>query len=423
MRPLPTFPDALRFWTKLGFISFGGPAGQIAVMQHELVDRRGWIGQDAFLQALNFCMLLPGPEAQQLATYIGWKLHGVRGGLAAGILFVLPGALILYALAWIAAAHGDTALVGAVFAGLKPVVVALVLHAICRIGRKALRSGLAVALAVAAFAAIEFAHVPFPAVVLVAGVVGWLMARHQPPVDPGAAENDNVASAPKATGGLALRMAVIYVVLLVVPLGVVVALAGPVPFLALGQFFTQAAFVTFGGAYAVLPYVADAAVNNFHWLSSGEMINGLALAETTPGPLILVLQYVGFFAGWNAPGELSPLAAATLGAAVTTYATFLPSMFLILIGAPYVERIARVSAARGALAAITAAVVGVIATLAWFFARQVIFTHRDGVGGVDFIALAAIILAFGVLLRFKISLHWIVLAGALLGLARAQWAF
>ncbi len=420
MRPLPTFPDALRFWTKLGLISFGGPAGQIAVMQHELVDRRGWIGQDAFLQALNFCMLLPGPEAQQLATYIGWKLHGVRGGLAAGILFVLPGALILYALAWIAAAHGDAALVSAVFAGLKPVVVALVLHAICRIGRKALKGPLAIGLAIAAFAAIEFVHVPFPAVVLVAGVTGWLAARQKPET------NGNVApfaSAP-ATGRRALSMMILYVVLLVVPLGVVVALAGPDPFLALGRFFTQAAFVTFGGAYAVLPYVADAAVNKFHWLSSGEMINGLALAETTPGPLILVLQYVGFFAGWNAPGAMSPLAAATLGAAVTTYATFLPSIFLILIGAPYVERIARIKAARGALAAITAAVVGVIATLAWFFARQVVFTQSDSIGGgVDFIALATIVVAFGVLLRFKISLHWVVLAGALLGLARAEWAF
>ena len=416
MTPLPTFSEALRFWLKLGFISFGGPAGQIAVMQHELVDQRRWIGQDAFLQALNFCMLLPGPEAQQLATYIGWKLHGIRGGLAAGILFVVPGALILYALAWIAAARGDTTLVGAIFAGLKPVVVALVLHAVWRIANKSLRTGIAAALAVGAFAAVELAHVPFPFVVLAAGTIGWLMARHL-----SAAENsDPLPIAGEATWARVLRMAALYAVLLIVPVGAVVALAGPDPFLPLARFFTQAAFVTFGGAYAVLPYVADAAVNNFHWLSPDQMINGLALAETTPGPLILVLQYVGFFAGWNAPGVLSPLTAATLGAAVTTYATFLPSIFLILIGAPYVERIARVKAARGALAAIAAAVVGVIATLAVFFAKQVIFTPA---GDVDVVAIVAIVLALGVLVRFKLSLHWVVLAGGLLGLARAQWGF
>ena len=419
--PLPNFIQALQFWVKLGFISFGGPAGQIAVMQHELVDRRQWFAQEAFLQALNFCMLLPGPEAQQLATYLGWKLHGLKGALAAGILFVLPGALILYGLAWIAAAHGDTAFIGAAFNGLKPVVVALVFHALWRIGRRTLTNGVAISLALAAFAAVEFAGIPFPLVVLAAGLIGWLRARRQAQKQ----EQGLNAALPEALRGRAaatrlLRMLLTYLALLIVPVGVVIALAGPAPFLALARFFTQAALVTFGGAYAVLPYVADAAVNDFQWLSPGEMMNGLALAETTPGPLILVLQYVGFFAGWNAPGTLSPITAATLGAVVTTYATFLPSIFLILMGAPYVEHLARVKTAAGALSAITAAVVGVIATLGIFFARQVALASD---GTVDVVAGLAAAIAFIALLRLKGGLHWVVLAGILFGLARSEFGF
>ena len=412
-KPSPTFREALRFWFTLGFINFGGPAGQISIMQTELVDRRGWIEQDAFLRALNFCMLLPGPEAQQLATYIGWKLHGLKGALAAGVLFVVPGALLLFGLAWIAAAHGDTTLVSAVFAGLKPVVVALVLHAVWRIGKRVLRDGTAVALAVAAFAAVELAHVPFPLVVVAAGIFGWLRPAAQ--VAPAATAFDGRAAVKRILG-----LAVLYVVMLLVPLALVVFLAGPDPYLTLGRFMTQAAFVTFGGAYAVLPYVADAAVNQFHWLSADEMINGLALAETTPGPLILVLQYVGFFTGWNAGGAISPLAAAGIGAGVATYTTFLPSIFLILAGAPYIERIAGIRKAAGALTAITAAVVGVIATLGVFLGRQVIFTRT---GEADIVAILAILIAFAALVRFKIELHWVVLAGALFGLARATLIF
>ena len=412
MLPCPTFGAALRFWAKLGFISFGGPAGQIAIMQHELVDRRGWVGQGAFLQALNLCMLLPGPEAQQLATYIGWKLHGLKGGILAGILFVLPGAVCLYGLAWLAAAHGDTVVVGAIFAGLKPVVVALVLHALWRIGRKTLNTWLAAGLAAGAFVAGEFLSVPFPLVILIAGFTGWFVSRKSQ------AEHALVGATTSVGWRYVAGMILAYAVLLIVPLGAVVAVVGPTPFLTLGRFFTQAAFVTFGGAYAVLPYVADAAVNHFQWLRPDQMINGLALAETTPGPLILVLQYVGFFAGWNAPGSLSPLAAATIAAAVTTYATFLPSIFLILTGAPYVERISNFKGARGALAAITASVVGVIGTLALFFARQVVF----GEGGqVDVVAVLAVAAAFVMLVRFKLDLHWVVLAGAIFGLGRSGW--
>jgi chromate transporter len=413
MTAVPSFSEALRFWFKLGFISFGGPAGQIAVMQHELVDQRRWIGQQPFLQALNFCMLLPGPEAQQLATYLGWKFHGLKGGIAAGVLFVLPGALVLFALSWLAAAHGDTALVSAVFSGLKPVVVALVLHAVWRIAGRTLTTAVAAGLALAAFIAVEIAGVPFPLVVLVAGLIGWMTARGK------ASAAETEAPLPGHTARAAwlrmLRMAIAYAALLVIPVAALAAIAGPEPFLALARFFTQTAFVTFGGAYAVLPYVADGAVNQFGWLTSDEMINGLALAETTPGPLILVLQYVGFFAGWNAPGQLSPLTAATIGAALTTYTTFLPSIFLILIGAPYVERISRFRPAAGALAAITAAVVGVIMTLAMFFVREVIFTND----AIDIVAALAAVAAFVVLVRFKVSLHWVVAAGALLGLARA----
>ncbi len=412
MTDTPSYRDALRFWITLGFISFGGPAGQIAVMQHELVDRRKWIGQEAFLQALNFCMLLPGPEAQQLATYVGWKLHGLKGALTAGILFVLPGAVLLYALAWVAAAHGDTAIVGAVLNGLKPVVVALVLHAVWRIGRRTLKTWIALGLALMAFVALEMMHLPFPVIVLGAGLVGWITAK------PGTALAEAFD-----TRGMARRLgklAVTYLALLAIPVAIVVAFAGQQPFLTLARFFTQSAFVTFGGAYAVLPYVADAAVNHFQWLSSADMINGLALAETTPGPLILVLEYVGFFAGWNSGGALSPLAAATLGALVTLYATFLPSIFLILAGAPYIEGIAKIKTAAGALSAITAAVVGVIATLAVFVARQVVFKTE---GGIDVPGLLAILVAFVVLVRFKAGLHWVVLAGAAFGLARAYAGF
>lgn len=414
MNGSPTYREALRFWVTLGFISFGGPAGQIAVMQHELVDRRKWIGQETFLQALNFCMLLPGPEAQQLATYIGWKLHGLKGALTAGILFVLPGAILLYALAWIAAAHGDTAIVGAVLTGLKPVVVALVLHAVYRIGRRTLKTCVALGLAVCAFTALEYAHLPFPAVVLAAGLVGWITAKKKA-VDEPAPTFDSRGMARRL-----LKLAAIYVALLVIPVGIVVAIAGPQPFLTMARFFTQAAFVTFGGAYAVLPYVADAAVNHFQWLTAADMVNGLALAETTPGPLVLVLEYVGFFAGWNAGGPLSPIAAASIGAVVTTYATFLPSIMLILAGAPYIEGISKIRSAAGALSAITAAVVGVIATLAVFIARQVVFRPE---GGINIVGLAAIVVAFAALLRFKIGLHWLVLAGAAFGLARTYIGF
>jgi len=411
----PTFGEALRFWLKLGFISFGGPAGQIAIMQHELVDVRRWIGQGAFLRALNFCMLLPGPEAQQLATYVGWRLHGIKGALAAGILFVLPGALILYALAFVAAAYGEVAPVAAIFDGLKPVVIAIVAHAVWRIGKRTLHGWIAVVIAAASFLAISVAHIPFPLVVLAAAVIGIVVNRryanafsvgHEIETAPGPILGQRVL--PRL-----IKMVAIYAALLVVPVAFVIAIAGPQPFLTIARFFTQSAFVTFGGAYAVLPYVADAAVHRFQWLDADQMINGLALAETTPGPLILVLQYVGFFAGWNA-GTPTPLLAATLGAAIATYATFLPSIMFILTGGPYIERLTRIKSAAAALGAITAAVVGVILSLTVFLARNVLIAD----GKPEWFNIAVALIALGVLIKFNPRLHWLVAAGAMLGLAR-----
>jgi len=415
MVPVPSFSEALRFWVKLGFISFGGPAGQISIMQHELVDQRRWIDQQSFLQGLNFCMLLPGPEAQQLATYIGWKLHGIKGGLAAGILFVLPGAVILYLLAWLAAVHGDAALVRAVFDGLKPVVLAVVVHAVWRISQRTLNSGMAFVLAIGAFMALEIGRVPFPLVVVTAGAVGWIAARLSKPEELTHRPSDVVPINDRSVLRRLAGMALLYFGLLMIPIGVVIAFAGPEPYLGLSKFFTKAAFVTFGGAYAVLPYVADVAVNQFQWISPDQMINGLALAETTPGPLILVLQYVGFFAGWNNAGDMHPLATASLAAIVTTYATFLPSIFLIVAGAPYIARISAIRSAAGALAAITAAVVGVIATLAFFLGRQVIVSAS---GQLDLVSTGLAVAALVLLTWHKIKIHWLVMLGGLVGLGR-----
>jgi chromate transporter len=416
----PSYAQALRYWLKLGCINFGGPAGQIALMQHDLVDRLKWIAPRAFMNGLNFCMLLPGPEAQQLATYIGWRLHGVKGALTAGILFVLPGALALFALSWLAAAHGDAPLVAAAFDGLKPVVVAIVAHALWKIAKRSLTTWPIALISAVAFLAIEVAHVPFPAVILVAGGIGWISARW-PVSGLASAGVPRASMAPPAHEPLRLGrivgLATLFVVLLATVVGLTVGWFGRAPFLDLAWLMTKAAFVTFGGAYAVLPYVADAAVNQFGWLDAAAMIDGLALAETTPGPLILVLQYVGFFAGWNAAGSgvtaLTPLAAAVIGSTLATYVTFLPSFFFILIGAPLVERIAGHAQAAAALATITAAVVGVIATLAVFFAQKVIVVD----GQIDVTAVAIALVALAALLRLNLGVHWLVVGGAIIGIA------
>ncbi len=418
--PRPSFREALRFWFKLGCISFGGPAGQIAIMQTELVDRRRWIAQDAFLRGLSFCTLLPGPEAQQLATYIGWRLHGLKGGLVAGGLFVLPGALILLLLSWIATTGRDTPAVAAVFNGLKPVVIAIVAHAVWRIGKRTLKGWQAVALAAAAFIGINVLRIDFPWIVLAAGAIGWLAAQAgaSPFVSGahgGAVPIDDDLPLP-AFWPRAARIAAIYLVLLALGIGAVFAMFGTRPFLDIAELFTKAAFVTFGGAYAVLPYVAEEAVRSYAWLSRLEMLDGLALAETTPGPLILVLQYVGFFAAWNATPGPGHLSAAIAGAALTTWVTFLPSFAMVLLGAPYIERLHGDARIGSALGAITAAVVGVILNLAVFLAEAVFIPIP---GQFDWIAIMVAIAALAALIRFNLAMHWLVIAGAAYGIARA----
>jgi chromate transporter len=417
----PSFSRALRFWLKLGCMGFGGPAAQIAMMQSELVDRLRWIDQRAFLRGLNFCTLLPGPEAQQLATYAGWRLHGLRGGIAAGALFVLPGALVLLALSWLLAAGRDLPAVAAVFDGLKPVVVAIVAHAALRIGRRALASWQAWALAAAAFVALFALRIDFPWVVLGAGLVGWLAGRAG--ASPFVAARPPGAEAPApeapAPGGFWRRLAIVaaaYLVLLAIPVAACIHVLGSEPFLDIAVLFTKAAFVTFGGAYAVLPYVAEHAVRDLGWLSPAQMLDGLALAETTPGPLILVLQYVGFLAAWNASAPEAKLVAAIAGAALTTWTTFLPSFALVLLGAPWIERLHADARIGSALAAITAAVVGVVANLAVFLALAVLLPAGKA---VDWISIAAAVAAFLVLARWSPGIHWMVVAGAALGAARA----
>ncbi len=413
----PPFGAFCLYWLRLGLTSFGGPAGQIAMMQSELVERRGWIDQTRFLHALNFCLLLPGPEAQQLATYVGWRMHGVRGGLAAGGLFVLPGALVLLGLSWLAAAHGDTGLIGAVFDGIKPAVVAIVLAAVWRMGQRTLKGPAAVALAAAAFLGLFALALPFPLVIGAAALVGGVAAArghdwfaHPHPT--------NSASLPPDTAPRPARLLVLvllFALLWAVPVGAVLLLFGDEPWRGVAALFTKAAFVTFGGAYAVLPYIAQQAVEIQGWLSPREMVDGLALAETTPGPLILVTQYVGFFAGWNHPGALTPFQAGALGAALTTYVTFLPCFLFIFAGAPYVERLIHNRLAAGALAAIAAAVVGVILNLGVYLGLAVLLPD----GKPDLGAWAIMAIALYALTRRGIAIHWVVLAGAAAGLVQA----
>ncbi|MBM3538480.1 MAG: chromate efflux transporter [Alphaproteobacteria bacterium] len=419
--PAPSFNEALRFWFKLGWISFGGPAGQIAIMQTELVDRRRWIDQRLFLSGLNFCTLLPGPEAMQLATYIGWRLHGLKGGIVAGSLFVLPGAAIMLLLSWLAAAYGDVPLVASLFYGLKPVVIAIIAGAVWRIGNRALKGWPAVAIAAAAFVAIYFAGIDFPWIVLAAGLIGWVAGLQGSTVFASGHGHDKAEDS--AVNGIAVApverpmfrlvgMSAIFVALLIVPIALALLLFGAEPFADVANLFTKAAFVTFGGAYAVLPYVAEEAVNTYGWLTADEMLNGLALAETRPGPLILVLQYVGFFAGWKFPGALAPESAAILAAAIATYCTFLPSFWFVLSAAPWIHSIHESAKLSSALGAITAAVVGVILNLGVFLAGGVILPG----GRPDLFAVIVALAAFGVMIRWKPEIHWLVAGGATAGL-------
>ena len=388
------FGAAVRAWFAISLQTFGGPAGQIAVMQRELVERRRWIGQRRFLHALSFCTLLPGPEAQQLSIYIGWLLNGVRGGLVAGVLFVLPGVVALLGLSVLYVAHGDTEAVRGLFAGLAPAVLAVVAYAVVRLGRSALRHPALVALAAAAFLALTVFGVAFPVVVAVAAVVGWGLGRWVPdtiasPADAsptaGASDAGDAAGAAPLVPDDALyseqpsrrHSLVVLAVGLVawgVPVGLVLALTGAgSAFTEQSLFFSGAALVTFGGAYAVLAYVAQQAVEVYGWLGPGEMVRGLALAESTPGPLIMVVQFVAFVGAYRDPGPLDPWAAAVLAALLTTWVTFVPCFVLIFLGAPYVERLRGNRALTAALTGILAAVVGVIANLAVYFALHTLF--------------------------------------------------
>ncbi|HZM69285.1 MAG TPA: chromate efflux transporter [Candidatus Cryosericum sp.] len=437
------FAAAFRFWLKLGFISFGGPAGQIAIMHRELVERRRWIGEQRFLHALNYCMLLPGPEAQQLAIYIGWLLHRVPGGLVAGALFVLPSVAILLALSFVYAAFGHMPLVAALFAGVKPVVVAIVVEAVMRIGRRALRRGWHIAIAAAAFVAIYLLHVSFPLIVLGAAAAGLALGRPRRVrpdapgtvgelATPGAVVAPAAASEPFVIGdeapspphalpsrGRAFRTLAAGVILWLAPFALLAAARGRQDLLAQEYlFFTRAALVTFGGAYSVLAYVTQAAVESYGWITHAQAIDGLALAESTPGPLIMVLQFIGFMAGWNHPGAGPQATEAVLSAFVTTWTTFLPCFVFIFLGAPWIEVLRGHQGLAGALSGVTAAVVGIILNLALVFGAAVI-VPRGLAGGVAWFPAAVAALAFAILHRFGPNVLWAVLAGALAGLARA----
>lgn len=421
------FREALAFWVRLGFVNFGGPTGQIALMHTELVERRGWIDERRFLHALNFAMLLPGPEAHQLAIYIGWLLNGSAGALVAGLFFLLPAFVLMVALSWIFAVHGDVAWVSGVFEGLAWGVVGIVAAALLRIGSKTLTGPVPIAIAATAFMSLFVFGVPFPLVVLGAGALGLLAARSFAPTAPEDVVGPEVERV-RPTLARTARVLVVGLAIWLVPLGLVVA-ADPEGVLAQeAVFFATMALVTFGGAYAVLSYVQQAAVVRFGWLSSSEMAVGLSLAETTPGPLILTVVFVGFLAAYRDPGSLPAGAAGLAGALVTAWATFVPSFLFIFLGAPSVERLRDRVRLAGALAAITAAVVGVVANLAVVFATSVLFEevgtatpfgHEIAVPELSsFVPLAAVVAvaSFVAIRRFRVGVAWVVLGAGAVGL-------
>ena len=431
----PSFPQALRFWLQLGFVSFGGPAGQIALMHQELVERRRWISERRYLHALNYCMVLPGPEAQQLATYIGWLMHGVKGGIVAGGLFVLPSLFILVALSWVYMAFGQTPVVAGVLWGIKPAVTAIVLFAAWRIGSRALKNGALWAIAAAAFVAIFFLQLPFPAIVLAAGLIGALGGRWKPElfrtggahgkaaVGAGPAVIDDNTPTPahaRFSRATLVRYCVVGAVFWLGAFGALTLAFGWQGVLTqMAWFFTKAALLTFGGAYAVLPYVYQGAVTEFGWLTAPQMIDGLALGETTPGPLIMVVAFVGFVGGWGKQlfGPESLFLAGGAAATVVTFFTFLPSFLFILIGGPMVEATHGDLKFTAPLTAITAAVVGVIVNLALFFALHVLWPQ--GLNGPFEIVSALIGVAAAVaLMRFNVNVIHLIAACAALGLLK-----
>jgi chromate transporter len=447
----PTLAEATRVWARIGILGFGGPAGQIALMHKELVEERRWIGEQRFLHALNYCMLLPGPEAQQLAVYIGWLLHRTAGGLIAGLLFVLPGALVMLGLSTLYVLYRHVPLIDGIFFGVKAAVLAIVIEAGLRISKRALKNEAMVAIAIAAFVAIYLLRLPFPLIVLGAGLLGWLGHRYRPEVF-GKAGN-GAAMGPDVTGVIdqmfergemghvqpsrtkALKTLAVWLPLWLGPFALLWLLTGADSvWTHIGAFFSTMAVVTFGGAYAVLAYVAQAAVETYHWLAAGEMVDGLGLAETTPGPLILVLQFVGFLAGFRAPGSLPPLLAGSLGALLTIWVTFAPCFLWIFLGAPYVEALRGNKVLSAALGAITAAVVGVIANLALWFALHVIFRQVQRVellvlspdlpvlSSLDWRAAVLAAAAMVAMLRFKLGMIPALAACAVAGVLLTRFA-
>ncbi|SEM54632.1 chromate transporter [Gemmobacter aquatilis] len=384
--PYPTLAEATRVWARIALLSFGGPAGQIAVMHRILVEEKRWLGDGRFLHALNFCMVLPGPEAQQLATYIGWLLHGTRGGVIAGVLFILPGLCAIMGLSVLYALYGDLGPVAGLFFGLKAAVLAIVLQAVLRIGKRALRSGVMRGLAAASFVAIFFLGLPFPLIVLAAAALGWLGARAgfagfaagghgggaRAVADADTLLGQETALLPLAARRGALWAGLVALALWLVPVAAVLLAAPGSVFADIALFFSQMAVVTFGGAYAVLAYVAQEAVGHYGWLRPGEMLDGLGMAETTPGPLIMVLQFVGFLGAYREAGGLG---AGVLGGLLTTWVTFAPCFAWIFLGAPHIERLRHAKGLSAALAAVTAAVVGVVLNLAIWFALHVLFAE------------------------------------------------
>ena len=421
----PTFRELVRVSARIGFLSFGGPAGQIALMHRELVDERRWVSEEQYLHALNFCHLLPGPEAQQLATWIGWKLHGLRGGLAAGLLFVIPGALVILALSMLYAFAANLTWFAALFLGIKAAVLAIVVQALIRIAGRALNTRFKQGLAVLAFLALFVFDLPFPLVVLGAGAIGMTVAAARPDwlgIKPG-------SGAPITTPrpwGQSLRTVAVWLLIWAAPMVLVLVTLGRHHVLwDIGVFFSQLAVVTFGGAYAVLAYMAQEAVQGFGWLSAGEMADGLGLAETTPGPLIMVTQFVGYLAAFRAPEPFTPLVAGLLGAALTTWVTFAPCFLRIFTFAPWIERMENARRLKGGLAALTAAVVGVIANLTVWFAGHVLFRQFDSGRAVDLPVWASFdwragllaVLAAVLIFRFKWNVIKVLGVAALGGLA------
>jgi chromate transporter len=440
-----SFREATWVWAKVAALSFGGPAGQIAVMHRILVEQKKWIGENRFLHALNYCMLLPGPEAQQLAIYIGWLLHKTKGGLVAGTLFVLPGLISIMVLSWIYAAFGNVGVVQALFFGLKAAVLAIVLEAVIRIGRRSLKNNIMIGLAAAAFIAIFFYSVPFPIIILAAGVIGFVGGHLGHPAfltggghgkvgdiqvaDADSALGEELPAHARPSAGWSLKIGAVFLGLWLAPVFALLLMLGPGNvFSEIAVFFSKMAVVTFGGAYAVLAYVAQEAVQTYGWLKPGEMLDGLGMAETTPGPLIMVLQFVGFMGAFRDPSALHPMLAGTLGGILATWVTFTPCFLWIFVGAPYIEVLRGNKALSAALATITAAVVGVVLNLAVWFALHVLFAELNEIrwlgmkievpvlSSINIPSLALTLGAMLAVFRFKIGMIPVLLACSVLGI-------